>query len=145
MKISAKARYAVRLLLDIATHQDDGPVRTAELAQHTGVSMRFIEQILQPLKRAGLVRSIRGVSGGYLLAADPAEISLARVVRVIEGGLSLTLCTENPGCCERSIDCASHKAWARATQAMERELEATSIADLRDEAKTSSATPQPKD
>lgn len=132
MKISAKARYAVRLLLDLAMHTDQGPVRTADLSEHTGISVRFIEQILQPLKKAGLVRSTRGAAGGYMLSADPAQVSMARVVRIIEGNLCLTHCCEDPGSCSRSPDCLSQRAWARATKVLEGELDSISIADLQE-------------
>lgn len=132
MKISAKARYAVRLLLDLAMHQNQGPVRTASLAEHTGISVRFIEQILQPLKRDGLVKSTRGAAGGYLLSADPRDISVARIVRVIEGTISLALCCDDPSTCKRSPVCSSHKAWVRATQVLEAELEAITIAQMQE-------------
>ncbi len=132
MKTSAKARYAVRLLLDLAMHTDQGPVRTADLSAHTGISVRFIEQILQPLKKAGLVRSTRGAAGGYMLSADPAQVSMASVIRIIEGNLCLTHCCENPASCPRSPDCLSHQAWARATRVLEAELDSISIADLRE-------------
>lgn len=132
MKISAKARYAVRLLLDLSMNGDRGPVRTADLSAHTGISVRFIEQILQPLKKAGLVRSTRGAAGGYMLSADPAKISMARIVRIIEGSLCLTNCCETPADCPRSPDCRAHQAWARATRALEAELDSISIADLQE-------------
>ncbi len=132
MKISAKARYAVRILLDLAMHEGLGPVRTTDISLRTGVSVRFIEQILQPLKKAGLVRSTRGAAGGYMLSADPAQISMASVIRIIEGNLCLTNCCEDPASCSRSPDCLSHRAWARATRVLEAELDSISIADLRE-------------
>ncbi len=132
MKVSAKARYAVRLLLDLAMHMDKGPVRTADLSEHTGISVRFIEQILQPLKKAGLVQSTRGAAGGYVLSADPREISMARIIRIIEGNLCLTHCCEDPKSCHRSPTCRSHRAWVRVTQVLEAELEGISIADLQE-------------
>jgi Rrf2 family protein len=132
MKVSAKARYAVRLLLDLSLHLNQGPVRTADLAEHTGISVRFIEQILQPLKKAGLVRSIRGAAGGYVLAGNPQEISMAGVIRIIEGNLCLTHCCEDPKTCNRSPDCRSHQAWVRVTKVLEAELEGITIADLQE-------------
>lgn len=132
MKVSAKARYAVRLLLDLAMHKDQGPVRTADLSDHTGISVRFIEQILQPLKKAGLVQSTRGAAGGYVLSADPKEISMGRIIRIIEGNLCLTHCCEDPKNCHRSPSCRSHRAWVRVTQVLEAELEGISIADLQE-------------
>lgn len=138
MKISAKARYAVRLLLDLAMNQDQGPVRTADLSAHTGISVRFIEQILQPLKKAGLVRSTRGAAGGYMLSADPAQISIAHIIRIIEGSLCLTHCCEAPGSCNRAPACRSHQAWARATKVLEAELDSITIAHLQEDALTGS-------
>ncbi len=134
MKLSAKARYAVRILLDLALREGEGPVRTADISERTGVSVRFIEQILKPLKQAGLVQSTRGAAGGYVLSARPEDISLARIIRTIEGGLSLTQCCETPKNCHRSATCRSHRAWARVTQVMTAELENITIKDLHDDA-----------
>jgi len=133
MKLSAKARYAVRILLDLAMHDERGPIRTADIAERTGVSARFIEQILKPLKKAGLVQSTRGAAGGYTLSQKPQDISLARVIRTIEGTLCLTQCCENPKACQRAETCRSHRAWVRVSQIMETELEGISIRDLQDD------------
>ena len=133
MKLSAKARYAVRILLDLARHQGEGPVRTTDISGRTGVSARFIEQILKPLKKAELVASTRGTNGGYMLIVQPEDISLARVIRIIEGSLCLTQCCENPKACSRSSHCRSHRAWIRVTQVMEAELEGITIKDLQDD------------
>jgi Rrf2 family protein len=133
MKISAKARYAVRILLDLAMYQGQGPVRTSDISEHTGVSVRFIEQILKPLKKSALVVSTRGSSGGYSLSAKPEDITLASIIRIIEGPLCLTHCCENPAVCHRSPTCRSHRAWVRVTQVLEAELEGISIKDLQDD------------
>lgn len=133
MKLSAKARYAVRILLDLARHDANSPVRTADIAERTGVTARFIEQILKPLKKAGLVHSTRGASGGYALAEAPETISLARIIRTIEGGLSLTRCCETPAACPRSDECRTHRAWLRVTRVMEAELAAISLRHLLDD------------
>lgn len=138
MKLSAKARYAVRILIDLARHDAGGPVRTADISARTGVTVRFIEQILKPLKRDGLVLSTRGAAGGYALALPPQEVSLAHVIRTIEGALSLTRCCENPALCARLDDCPTHKAWLRVSRVMEAELEGISLRELMD----GPATPQ---
>lgn len=133
MKLSAKARYAVRILLDLAQHDASGPVRTADIAERTGVTARFIEQILKPLKKASLVHSTRGAAGGYVLAEKPEGVSLARIIRTIEGGLSLTRCCAAPQACPRSDDCRTHRAWMRVTRVMETELEAITLRTLLDD------------
>lgn len=132
MKLSAKARYAVRLLLDLAMYQGQGPLRTASLSEHTGVTVRFIEQILKPLKKAGLVGSVRGAAGGYVLAVVPEDISLANILRVVEGDLCLTQCCAEPSTCQRAPVCKAHRAWLKVSEVLERELEAISLADLRE-------------
>lgn len=132
MKLSAKARYAVRLLLDLAMHRGQGPLRTASLSEHTGVTVRFIEQILKPLKKAGLVDSVRGAAGGYVLAVPPKDISLARILRIVEGDLCLTQCCAAPAICQRSPVCKAHTAWMKVSSLLDRELSAISLADLRE-------------
>jgi len=133
MKLSAKARYAVRILLDLAINGESGPVRTADISERTGVTARFIEQILKPLKKAGMVQSTRGASGGYVLAEKPEDISLARIIRTIEGTLCLTPCCEDPATCQRAETCRSHRAWVRASQVLEAELDGITVKDLQDD------------
>ncbi|HMM39398.1 MULTISPECIES: Rrf2 family transcriptional regulator [Desulfovibrio] len=130
MKLSAKSRYAVRLMLDLAMHVGRGPQRTAALSEHTGVTVRFIEQILKPLKKSGLVDSVRGAAGGYILAGKPEDVTLAAILRVVEGDLSLTHCRAAPEICHRSQVCKAHQAWGRVSRALEAELSAISLADL---------------
>jgi Rrf2 family protein len=130
MKLSAKSRYAVRLMLDLAMHLGRGPQRTASLSEHTGVTVRFIEQILKPLKKAGLVDSVRGAAGGYVLAGRPADVTLADILRVVEGDLGLTNCCLDAGICHRSSVCKARQAWDRVSHALEQELSAITLADL---------------
>ncbi len=131
MKLSAKTRYAARILLELARHGKVGPIAATRLSQHTGVSVQFIEQILKPLKQAGLTTSTRGASGGHALAKAPHNISLGEVVRLMEGGINLTLCSseENANCPSRA-HCATRKAWMKVSRSLERELDSITIMDL---------------
>ncbi|MDR2892157.1 MAG: Rrf2 family transcriptional regulator [Deltaproteobacteria bacterium] len=134
MKLSAKTRYAARILLDLARHDKEEPVPATRLSQHTGVSVQFIEQILKPLKQAGLTRSARGASGGHSLARNPDEITLAEVVSLMEGGLHLALCTdESRAVCESSDFCSTRTAWTRVSTALSNELADISLQDLLDD------------
>jgi Rrf2 family protein len=90
VKLSNKGRYAVRALFDIAYFNEGKPTQVKDIAEREGIPPRFLEQIFQDLKRAGLVGSKRGPQGGYSLLAEPAEISVGRVLRVTEGSVSLT-------------------------------------------------------
>lgn len=130
MKLSARTRYATRLLLDLALNKTDAPLRATVLSESTGITVQFIEQILRPLKKAGLIVSVRGASGGHILDKDPATISVGEVVRIMEGGINLTDCVPDGSICDRSPICKTRKVWQHASQVLEKELDSISLADL---------------
>jgi Rrf2 family protein len=88
MKLSTRSEYACLALIDLAQHRDEGFVPTALIAERQGVPRQYLEQILLILKRAGYVRSRRGTGGGYRLARDAASISMAQVIRLLDGALA---------------------------------------------------------
>ncbi|MFV0420939.1 RrF2 family transcriptional regulator [Oleidesulfovibrio sp.] len=130
MKLSARTRYAARLLLDLAQHATDAPRTASALSEQTGVSVQFIEQIIKPLKKAGLINSVRGASGGHMLSRSPEEISLADVVVVMEGGIRLTDCCIDNELCTRTPHCKTRVAWMKISDLLERELKSITLADL---------------
>ncbi len=131
MKLSARARYAARIMVILAEHRD-AIVNTTGLSEQTGVSVQFIEQIIRPLKQAGLVASTRGVAGGHAIARPPADISLGDIVRAIEGDIDLTQCCNDGSAdqCPRNADCPTRPAWRHVSAILERELDAIRLADL---------------
>lgn len=130
MKLSARSRYATRLLLDLALRQTDEPRRTALLSESTGITVQFIEQILRPLKQAGLISSVRGAAGGHILDRDPADITVGEVVRIMEGGIKLTDCVADESNCDRAPTCRTRQVWVRASKVLEEELDSITLADL---------------
>lgn len=130
MKLSARSRYATRLLLDLAINADNAPLKAPLLSEHTGITVQFIEQIMKPLKRAGLVTSQRGANGGHTLAKDPETITLADIVDIMEEGIQLTKCCADPTACDRSDECKARDAWLHASNALREGLAAISLADL---------------
>lgn len=130
MKLSARSRYATRLLLDLALRETDSPQRTTILSESTGITVQFIEQILRPLKKAGLIVSVRGAAGGHILNQDPSTITVGEIVRIMEGGISLTDCVTDDGLCNRSPICLTRKVWQRASRVLEEELDSITLADL---------------
>lgn len=134
MKLSARTRYAARILLDLARHSNSGPIAATRLSQHTGVSVQFIEQILKPLKQAGLTTSTRGASGGHSLAKPAQQISLGEVVRLMEGGIHLTLCSsEETAICASWEFCPTRSAWVKVSKTLELELDSITLKDLLDD------------
>jgi len=132
MKLSARSRYAARLLLDLAMQEADKPVRTALLSEHTGITVQFIEQIIRPLKKADLIKSVRGAAGGHILDKNPADITLGLIIRIMEGGINIADCLDCDSKCDRSLDCKTRNVWERASRAMEAELDSITLADLMD-------------
>jgi Rrf2 family protein len=117
-------------MLDLAMRQDDAPVSTTALAETTGISAQFIEQILRPLKQAGLIASVRGANGGHSLNRPPDAISLGEIVRTMEGSANIAGCLDCDTTCVRAEDCLTRSAWERASRAMERELDSITLTDL---------------
>ncbi len=128
MRISTTAHYASRLLANLATYDSDKPVPAAVLSDNTGISVKFIEKIIRPLKTAGFVRSVRGASGGHMLCIRPEQVTLGQVLRVMEGGVQPPQCCPDQSCGEH--DCAARSAWNSVAQALEQTLESITLADL---------------
>lgn len=89
MKLSTKGRYGVTLMIDLAMYQGDGPISLKSIAERQNLSEHYLEQLIAPLRNAGLVRSVRGAYGGYVLTKSPEEITIGDVIRVLEGPISV--------------------------------------------------------
>jgi Rrf2 family protein len=116
MQVSTKGRYGLRILLDIASHEQAGPVTLRDMAQREEISQKYLWQVINPLKVAGLLRAIRGTSGGYVLAKSPEEITVQDIVEILEGPMTMVRCTRAPSSCRRSPGCTSRLAWAEIEQ-----------------------------
>lgn len=130
MKLSTRSRYGTRILVDLARHNDQGPVQIGEISKRQDISVKYLEQLIRPLKQADLVTSVRGPKGGHLLAVKPDEITLGQIVRLFEGQSDLVECVSNPEKCSMSDDCQVRLAWRDATRVLYEKLDATTIADL---------------
>lgn len=131
MHISTKGRYGLRALLDLAIHGNDGPVTLASIARRQHISEGYLEQIMMPMKRHGLVTSIRGSKGGYLLARPPAQILAGEAFEVLEGAVSLSDCIgQGDGFCGRESDCLTRPLWQELHESIRGILFSYSLADL---------------
>jgi Rrf2 family iron-sulfur cluster assembly transcriptional regulator len=130
LKLSTRSRYGVRLVLDLAQHHREGPVQLGEIARRQEVSQKYLEQIIKPLKRAGIVESIRGAKGGYRLTRPPRKIKVGEVVALLEGGTSICECSDDPTSCSRAATCLTRPLWAKAARSMFKTLDGVSFHDL---------------
>ena len=131
--LSQKARYALRAMLYLASQRRDEPTLIGEIAEQQNVPKKFLELILLDLKKRGLVHSVRGRNGGYVLGRDPEEISFAEVIRIIDGPLALATCASRKAYrkCDDCIDvktCSIRKALIIARDATATVLEGISLA-----------------
>ncbi|MGP7969089.1 MAG: RrF2 family transcriptional regulator [Desulfobaccales bacterium] len=130
MKLSAKSRYGTRLMLDMAQHYQEGPIHLAQVATRQGISVKYLEQIIIPLKKADYIRSVRGPKGGHTLALAPEEITVGEIVALLEKGTSLAECAHNDKVCERSQSCLTRWLWKEAGRALFDKLYSITLADV---------------
>lgn len=132
MKLSTKGKYGVRAVFEIARHYGNGPISIKEISERQGISFSYLEQILHKLGKAGLIDSVRGPAGGYLLARQPSELTIGDIVRVLEGPIALSHCLE-PGEsaeCYQADDCVARMVWAKVGAKIEEALDSISFDDL---------------
>lgn len=118
-------------MLEIAKHYDSGPLTIREISESQEVSVAYLEQILNKLRRAGLIQSLKGPGGGYVLARKPAEITIGKILKTLEGPFAVTAClVPNSGECNRSESCVARLMWKSLSEKIENFLEAITLQDL---------------
>jgi Rrf2 family protein len=135
MKLTTLSRYGVRALFDIAYCGRGNMVRASQVSARQQISLNYIGQIFLKLKRAGLITSHRGRSGGYTLAYPPKDITLLMIVRAVEGPIQLVDCIEGVTGCEMAVKCVTQNVWKEAGGILEDFFEKITIQDLIDRAK----------
>jgi len=130
VKLSSRTRYGMRAILELALEYGKAPLQIKTIAQREDISNKYLEQLIAMLKASGLVRSLRGPKGGYLLARPPAEIQLKDVFLTLEGPMVPAECLEHPEYCSRCTDCATRQIWQELQEAVFGVLESVTLADL---------------
>jgi len=130
MRLSTRGRYGTRLMVDLAQHYADGPIPLAMIAKRQDLSAKYLEQLIILLKGAGLIRSVRGRSGGYMLARKPENISVGEIVETLEGKLAVVDCVLEPHLCYRAIECPTRHIWVGMTDVLKKQLFSLSLKDI---------------
>ncbi|MCL2618394.1 MAG: Rrf2 family transcriptional regulator [Defluviitaleaceae bacterium] len=135
MKISTKGRYGLLAMIDIAAHQSGGSVSLRSVAERNELSENYLEQLLSTLRKAGLVRSIRGAGGGYVLAKPPETISMGDILRTLEGSLAPVDCISDDPDCEGvgCVSCVTRPIWQKMYRSLNNVIDNTKLADLAEE------------
>ncbi len=130
MKLSTRSRYGLRMILDMAQHCDKGPVQIGSIAKRQDISVKYLEQLIIPLKKAQYVQSVRGPKGGHLLSKPPDEITVGEIVNLLEGGVNLANCIGHPETGERHETCLTRSVWEEATEAMYDRLNSITLSQM---------------
>ena len=132
IKLSTKGRYGTRLMLNLARHynHDEEVVILKSVSDDEEISIRYLEQIVIPLKINKLVKSIRGAGGGYILARKPSKIKISEIVQSLEGSFCLVDCIEDRDYCHRTPKCAAHEIWKEASSILRNYFQSISLQDL---------------
>ncbi|MBN1849172.1 MAG: Rrf2 family transcriptional regulator [Deltaproteobacteria bacterium] len=130
MKLSTRSRYGTRLMADLAEHLDSGPIQLGDIAQRQGISVKYLEQLIIPLKKANWIKSARGPKGGHILAVSPHDITIGEIVSVLESEVTLTHCLDDPETCERHDTCKTREVWIKATKAIQDTLHAVKLSEI---------------
>lgn len=146
MKLSTKGRYGLRALIDLAQYSEAEPVSIGSIAERQNLSERYLEQLMSLLKKAGLIKSIRGAGGGYVLAKDPKEISVGDVLRALEGKLEPVECSgySQDEECAASGGCVTKYVWKRINESINRTVDEIKLDTLVEESKQLAASDMEK-
>ena len=130
IRLSTKSRYGTRLMINLALNYQNQPTILKAIAKEEDVSTGYLEQIIIPLKNNGLVRSIRGVGGGFVLTRPPNEIRMSEIINVLEGSWDLVECVGDDNYCPKKNECATYDLWKDLTESLTGILEKTTLEDL---------------
>lgn len=134
MKISTKGRYALRMLLDLAEHQEDGYIALKDIAERQNISKKYLEQIVPIFNRFDILKTNRGYQGGYMLAKSPEKYTVGMILRLTEGSLSPVPCVEqDPIECDRSGDCPTLPVWKGLYKVISEYLDGITLQDILDQ------------
>jgi len=146
IRLSTKGRYGTRLMLNLAQHWGNGkrPIILRDVSTDENISIRYLEQIVIPLKINRLVKSIRGAGGGYALARDPGEIKLGEILHALEGSCCLVECIEDPDFCDRLETCPTFDVWKGASEMLKNYFDRITLRDIVEIAEKKKKRPRDK-
>lgn len=134
MQLSTRTRYALRMMVDMTLYEAYGNVKIKDISKRQDISVKYLEQIITTLSKAGYVRGERGPQGGYRLGMDPKDITAGMIVRLMEGGTAPAPCAKGEDC-PRASECVTSDLWKRISAAVDEILDSTTIADLAENAR----------
>ena len=130
MKLSTRARYGTRMMIELGSRYNRGPVFLKDIAKKEAISEKYLSQLVMPLKAKGLIKAFRGAHGGYVLSRPPVDINLRDIVESLEGGLDLIYCNAHASSCGRAGDCVTREVWCKLSNTIVEFLKSYSLEEL---------------
>ena len=131
MKLSTRGRYGTRLMLELTRSYGKGPVSMSEIAKKQDIPLKYLEQLVIPLKKAGLIHSVRGPKGGHMLSRPPEEINLWELLNLLESKFTLVDCVaDGENGCDHMVDCPLRLVWGKAYETLMKQFQATTLNDV---------------
>ncbi|MBI3793880.1 MAG: Rrf2 family transcriptional regulator [Nitrospinae bacterium] len=134
MKISTKGHYAVQAMVDLATQPANFPIPLSNISLRQNISLNYLEQLFLKLRKAKLVKSVRGPGGGYLLAKKPSEVSIGEIFEAVDENLILSDCVDNSSFCSKTTKCLTQILWAKVTDSFKKTLYSITLSEVCSEA-----------
>jgi Rrf2 family cysteine metabolism transcriptional repressor len=135
LKLSTKGRYGVKAMVDLAIHYSDEPSSIKSISERQNISEYYLEQLFSNLRKSNLVKSIRGAQGGYILNREPKDITVADIMKVLEGPIEISDCVDenNENSCSNMDCCATRLLWSRIKESIEQVMKSTTLQDMVDD------------
>ncbi|MCF8062076.1 MAG: RrF2 family transcriptional regulator [Deltaproteobacteria bacterium] len=130
MKLSIRGRYGMRLMLELALNYGQGPLSMSTISRRQDIPVKYLEQLIIPLKKQGLIESVRGPKGGHMLSRHPSEINVWQVVNLLETRVLLLDCLSEPEVCDHVKECLIRPVWGEAYEAVKRIFSETTLEDI---------------
>ena len=141
MKVSTKGRYGLRSMIDLAIHSTEGHVALLYIAERQNISVNYLEQVFSTLRKAGLVKSVKGAQGGYILGDSPSRITIGRILRALEGDLSLVEGLDSETGMDSSLQyCVKVNVWDKMTESLNQIVDSITLEDMVNEYKKMNGT-----
>lgn len=139
MKLSTKGKYGIKAIVDLALNQGETPVSIKSISQRQGISEYYLEQLFAPLRKAEIIRSIRGAQGGYIINRDLSEVTVLELMNILEGPVEISECVDGESC--SNIDCcATRMVWKKLRDSIDSVMGSITIEDIINDYKKNSIT-----
>lgn len=135
MKLSTRTRYAVRAMIELAQTEPSKTLQLKVIAERQEISVKYLEQLMAVLRSAGLIRSVRGSKGGYILSRAASQIRLSDILHCLEGPVTTVECVEDSQSCVRAAECAARQVWIKVQKAIDEVMQSITLQDVVDMAR----------